>query len=71
MDFLLKSSSLVLILLLFYQFVLQKEHYFKSIRYYFLMGLIIALILTLLEIPIYIDAVNSNVNSLSLNERTI
>ena len=71
MDFLLKSSSLVLILLLFYQFVLQKEHYFKSIRYYFLMGLLIALILPLLEIPIYIDAVTSTVNSLALNEGTI
>ena len=68
MDFLLKSSGLVVILLLFYQFVLQKEPYFKSIRYYFLVGLIIALMLPLIEIPIYVDAITSTVNSLALSE---
>lgn len=68
MDFLLKSSSLVLILLLFYQFVLQKEYYFKSIRFYFLAGLIIALILPLIEIPIYVDALTSDTYSLTYSE---
>ena len=41
MDYLIKASGLVILLFLFYQLFLKNETFFKSIRFYFLIGLII------------------------------
>ncbi len=57
MDYLLKSSLLVIILVGFYYFFLRNETFFKSIRTYFIVGLFIATLLPLIEIPVYIEAV--------------
>ncbi len=55
MEYLLKSSGIVVILFLFYYLVLKNETFFKSIRSYFLIGLIIVISMPLIEIPIYIE----------------
>lgn len=70
MEFLLKSSGLVVMLFLFYQILLQNETFFKSIRHFFLIGLIISLLIPLIEIPIYVKAVASEINSFQLMEVT-
>ena len=57
MDYLFKSSVLVIILVGFYYFFLRNETFFKSIRTYFIVGLFIATLLPLIEIPVYIEAV--------------
>jgi TonB-dependent SusC/RagA subfamily outer membrane receptor len=66
MDFLLKSSGLIILLFLFYTVFLQNETYFKSIRHYFLIGLIIAILIPLIEIPIYVEAIASEINNYKL-----
>ena len=71
MDFLFKSSILVLVLLVFYQFILQKELYFKSIRYYFLTGLIIIIVMPLIEIPIYVETIAASINTIDYSKVSI
>ncbi len=71
MDFLLKSSILVVILLVFYQFILQKELYFKSIRYYFLAGLIQIIIMPLIEIPIYVETLAASINTIDYSKVSV
>ncbi|MBI9041810.1 M56 family metallopeptidase [Lutibacter sp.] len=53
MEYLLKSSGLVIILVVFYSLFLKNETFFTSIRSYFLIGIFIIIVTPLLEIPIY------------------
>ncbi|GGK46432.1 MULTISPECIES: M56 family metallopeptidase [Flavobacteriaceae] len=62
MDYLMKASGLVILLFLFYQLFLKNETFFKSIRSYFLIGLIIVITLPLLEIPIYVEYISQQVH---------
>jgi len=62
MDYLLKASGLVIIFFLFYYFFLKNETFFKSIRSYFLIGLIVVLSIPLIEIPVYVEAVTQQFN---------
>jgi hypothetical protein len=62
MDYLLKASGIVVILFLFYYIFLRNETFFKSIRSFFLAGLIIVVAIPLVEIPIYIEQVTSQMN---------
>jgi bla regulator protein BlaR1 len=62
MDYLIKASGLVILLFLFYQLFLKNETFFKSIRFYFLIGLIIVIALPLLEIPIYVEYVSQQLD---------
>ena len=55
MDYLLKSSGLIVLLYLFYYIFLRNETFFKSIRGYFFIGLLLALLIPLIEIPIYVE----------------
>lgn len=68
MDYLLKSSGLVIMLLVFYYLFLRNETFYQSIRIYFLAGLLIAVSLPLIEIPIYVEAVSKQVYYLNLTE---
>lgn len=68
MDYLLKSSGLVIVLFLFYYFFLKNETFFKSIRSYFLIGLIIVVAIPLVEIPIYVEQAVNNLSSINFNE---
>ncbi|MBL4939367.1 MAG: M56 family metallopeptidase, partial [Lutibacter sp.] len=68
MEYLLKASGIVLLLFLFYSVFLKNETFFKSIRSFFIFGLIIVLAIPLIEIPIYIEAVTSQLNLLDYEE---
>lgn len=68
MDYLLKASGLVIILFLFYYIFLKNETFFKSIRGYFLTGLILVVSIPLIEIPIYIEQAVNELNSLNYSD---
>lgn len=70
MDYLLKASGIVVILFLFYIIFLKNETFFKSIRGYFLIGLIIAVSIPLIEIPVYIETVSNQISQLNYNNLT-
>tara|TARA_R110001583_G_scaffold26142_3_gene94341 strand:- start:8874 stop:10487 length:1614 start_codon:yes stop_codon:yes gene_type:complete len=71
MDYLLKASGLVILHFLFYYTFLKNETFFKSIRGYFLIGLILVLTIPLIEIPIYAEQVVSQLNSLNYSDLSI
>ena len=66
MEYLLKASGIVTILIACYYLLLQKETFFKSIRIYFLVGLGLAISLPLIEIPVYVEFVSQQINNGSL-----
>ena len=68
MDYLLKANGLVVLLFLFYFIFLKNETFFRSIRNYFIIGLLIVLAIPLIEIPIYVEAVTSQIDLLNYNE---
>lgn len=70
MEYLLNASGIVIILFLFYFLLLKNETFFTSIRTYFLMGLIIAVSIPLIEIPIYVEAISQTLNGISYEEIT-
>ncbi len=71
MDYLLKASGLVTILFLFYFIFLRNETFFKSIRSYFLIGLVIVLSIPLVEIPVYVEQVASQLESIGYSTENI
>ena len=68
MEYLLKASGIIMILFLFYHIFLKNETFFKSIRGYFLIGLLIVISIPLIEIPIYVEQVSSQLNLLNYQE---
>ncbi len=56
MEYLLKANAIVILFYLCYKLFLQKDTFFKSNRYFLLIGLIIACLIPLITIPIYIEA---------------
>lgn len=70
MDYLLKASGLVLIIFLFYALVLKNETFFSSIRTYFIFSLLLILIVPVIEIPIYIDNVTTQISQINYSEIT-
>lgn len=70
MVYLLQSSCLVLILVIFYYIFLKNETFFTAIRYYFLIGLLIILLLPFVEIPIYTKQEAINFNQLKMVNNT-
>ncbi|MDO7174043.1 M56 family metallopeptidase [Mariniflexile sp. AS56] len=56
MDYLLKSSALVVIFYFSYKLLLQRETFFEQNRWFLLAGLGTAFILPLIVIPVYIEA---------------
>lgn len=70
MDYLLKASGLVIIFFVFYYLFLRNETFFKSIRIYFLIGLIIAVSIPLIEIPVYVEAASKQISNLNFGEIT-
>ena len=55
MEYLLKASVVIFIFYMCYKLFLQRETFFKSNRWFFLTGLLIALVLPFVVIPIYIE----------------
>jgi len=68
MEYLLKASGLVVVLFLFYYLFLKNETFFKSIRSYFLIGLIVVISLPLIEIPVYVDYAVNQLNNVEFVE---
>ncbi|MET2986068.1 M56 family metallopeptidase [Aureibaculum conchae] len=62
MEYFLKANGLVILLWLFYSLVLKNETFFKAIRGYFLLGLVIIIAIPLIEIPVYVEKAVSNFN---------
>ena len=62
MEYFLKANGLVILLWLFYSLVLKNETFFKAIRGYFLLGLVIIIAIPLIEIPVYIEKAATNFN---------
>ncbi len=54
MEYLLKSSGIIAIFYGFYKIVLERETFFQSNRYFLLTGILIALVLPYINIPLYI-----------------
>src|SRR5210317_969063 len=71
MEYLLKASGIVVLLFLFYFIVLRNETFFKSIRGYFLIGLVIVLAIPLIEIPIYVEMVATDLSQLNFQNATL
>lgn len=67
MEYLLKASGLATTLFLFYILFLKNETFFKSIRYYFLAGLILSVSIPLIEIPIYIEQTIQQFNNVAFS----
>ena len=55
MDYLLKSSVIVILFYACYQLFLQRETFFVANRWFLLLGLLIAAVLPLIIIPIYVE----------------
>ncbi len=70
MEYLLKASGIVILLFLFYYIFLRNETFFKSIRSYFLVGLLIVVSIPLIEIPVYIERIATQLNTLDFQEMT-
>ena len=68
--YLLKANGLLLLLLVFYFLFLRKETFFAAIRYYFLIGIILSLILPLLSYTKTVYMEQTVDWSLLLNQRT-
>jgi len=57
MEYLLKSSAVIILFYVCYKIFLQRETFFESNRFYLLTGIILALVTPLIIIPIYINEV--------------
>ncbi|UMB60439.1 hypothetical protein MHL31_15325 [Lutibacter sp. A80] len=66
MEYLLKASGLITILFIFYNVFLKKETFYKSIRHYFLIGILCSLAIPFIEIPVYIEQAVTNFNTTNL-----
>src|SRR5690606_25524438 len=62
MEFLLKSSAVIALFFICYKVFLQRETYFIHNRYFLITGIITALCLPFLVIPIYVEATPMVVN---------
>ena len=62
MDYLFKASGLVIILFIFYLVFLRNETFFKSIRSFFIIGLLIVIAMPLMEIPVYVETATLSIN---------
>ncbi len=56
MEYILKSSAIISIFYLFYMLFLKNETYFKNIRWFFLAGLLLSVVLPLVVVTKYVEA---------------
>lgn len=70
MDYLLKASLVLLIFYICYQLLLRKDTFFKTNRWFLLAGLIMAMCLPLVVIPIYTEYTPINPSQLILTPQT-
>ena len=70
LTYLWKPAVIILIFYGFYRFILQKETYFQTNRYFLLSGIVLAIVLPLIIIPIYIDIESSLLTPIIPNKFT-
>ena len=63
MEHIIKASAIIAILYLFYKLLLQRETFFKSNRWFLLIGLLVALTVPLIVIPVYVEYTPVNVTN--------
>ncbi len=71
MAYLLKSSLLIALFYIVYRLFLQKDTFYKSIRIYFLTGIVISFVLPLVVIPVYVAIQTTTLNGFVLTSGTI
>jgi hypothetical protein len=59
MDYLLKVSAITFIFYGFYKLILQRETFFQSNRWFLLIGILTALLVPLIVIPVYVESFNT------------
>ncbi|RZN81412.1 MAG: M56 family peptidase, partial [Winogradskyella sp.] len=67
MEYLIKVSALIVLLYLGYTIFLKKETFFSHNRWFLLLGLVAALILPLIVIPIYISVEPISISETPMN----
>ncbi len=70
MEYLLKSSALIILFYSFYKIVLEKETFFQHNRFFLIIGIISSLLIPLLVIPIYIEPTPIDLSSISVTEQS-
>ncbi len=70
LTYLWKSAVIIMMFYGFYRFVLQKETHFQSNRYFLLSGIVLAIILPFIIIPIYVDMESSQLTQIIPNNFT-
>ncbi|WP_298344998.1 M56 family metallopeptidase [uncultured Algibacter sp.] len=68
MEYLIKASAVVAIFYLFYKVFLQRDTFFQYNRCFLLIGLLVALCIPMVVIPIYIEYTPIDVSHLTFNE---
>ncbi|PHR70048.1 MAG: hypothetical protein COA67_08955 [Lutibacter sp.] len=59
MDYLLKTSAITFIFYGFYKLILQRETFFQSNRWFLLIGVLTAVLIPLITIPIYVESIST------------
>jgi bla regulator protein blaR1 len=67
MEYLLKSSLVLAILIISYYLFLQNETFFKSIRIYFLVGYALIITIPFVKIPIYVEHATGQLGNSTIN----
>ncbi len=68
MEYLIKASAVVAIFYVFYKLLLQRDTFFQSNRWFLLIGLLVALYIPMIVIPIYIEYTPIDVSHLTFSE---
>jgi len=70
LTYLWKPAVIIMIFYGFYRFILQKETYFQTNRYFLLSGIVLAIVLPFIIIPIYVDIEASQLTQIISNKFT-
>ncbi|PWH83090.1 hypothetical protein DIS18_00610 [Algibacter marinivivus] len=65
MEYLIKASGVIAVFYLFYKLLLERDTFFKSNRWFLLVGLLIAIIVPSIVIPVYIEYTPIDVSELT------
>ena len=70
LNYMWKPTVIIMIFYGFYRLVLRKETYFQTNRYFLLSGIVLAIVLPFIIIPIYVDIESSQLTQLVPNKFT-
>ena len=70
LNYMWKPAVIIMIFFGFYRFILQKETYFQTNRYFLLSGIVLAIVLPFIILPIYVDIESTQLTPIIPNEFT-